>query len=78
MRFAIIFAGYLIALSIDAAALYENFSVYLLVAVLFVAIWIDIVTLSFDNVEQMARFVEEKKNKTKNLPPPSRPSNGTH
>ena len=65
MRFSIIFAGYLIGLSIDANALYEGFNVYLLVAVMFVAIYLDILTLSFDNVEQIKKFVEENKKQPK-------------
>lgn len=65
MRFSIIFAGYLIALAMDANALYENFSGLLIVAILFVAIYLDIITLSFDNVEQMKKFVEENKKQPK-------------
>lgn len=70
MRFATIFAGYLIALAVDANALHESFSGILIVAIMFVAIYLDIITLSFDNVEQMKKFVEENKKKTKGLPPP--------
>jgi len=65
MRFSIIFAGYLIALSIDANALYESFNGLLLMAVIFVAIYLDILTLSFDNVEQMKKFVEDNKKQPK-------------
>lgn len=49
----------------DANALYENFSGLLIVAILFVAIYLDIITLSFDNVEQMKKFVEENKKQPK-------------
>ncbi len=65
MRFATIFAGYLIALSIDANALYENFSGLLLVAVIFVALYLDILTLSFDNVKEMQKFVKDNKKQPK-------------
>jgi len=60
MRFATIFAGWLIALAIDPNALYENISIFFLVAVMFVALYLDIVTLSFDNIQQLQKAVKEK------------------
>ncbi len=65
MRFAIIFTGYLIALAIDADALYDQFNLLLLVAVMFVALYLDIVTLSFDNVKEMQKFVKDNKKQPK-------------
>jgi len=65
MRFAIIFAGYLIALAIDADALYDQFNIFLLVSVMFVALYVDIVTISFDNIQDLKKKVEENKKQPK-------------
>jgi len=62
MRFATIFAGYLIALAIDPNALYDNLSIFFIVAVMFVALYLDIVTLSFDNIQQLQKAVKENTN----------------
>ncbi len=76
MRFAILFAGFLIALSIDAEALWANFSFWFIYPTLFLMLYLDILTLSFDNVDQLKKFVEENKKKTSDIPPP-RPPNVT-
>ena len=62
MRFATIFAGYLIALAIDSDALYENLSIFFVVVIMFVSLYLDIVTLSFDNIQQLVKLVKENKN----------------
>ncbi len=76
MRFAIMFAGLMIAISVDAEALFNHFAFWFIYPALFFMLYIDLVTLSLDNKEALKKITEEVKKKTNDLSPPG--SNGTH
>ncbi len=79
MRFATTFAGYMIALSIDAPALYEHLAMFVIVLVLVGLFYIDIVTLSLGKIEALNKTLEDYKqtgetqNDNKKDPPPPGP-----
>ncbi len=80
MRFATVFAGYMIALSIDASALYDNLGMFIIVLVLVSLFYIDITTMSLENIENLKKIVEDYKrtggtqNNDKKDPPTTGPN----
>ncbi len=61
MRFAILLAGLLIGLSIDAEALWSNMSFWFVYPALFAMLYIDLISLAVDNIEGAKKLKEAVK-----------------
>lgn len=83
MRFAIVFAGYMLALSIDAPLLYDHLGFFFIAIVMVAMLYLDMASMSLDRIEDLKKIVAEyKKTKTgetqnndKKNPPPPAPTN---
>ncbi len=61
MRFAIVFAGYMIGLSIDAASLYDHLGFFIIAIILVAMLYLDITSMSLERIEDLKKIVAEYK-----------------
>ena len=64
MRFAILFAGLMIAVSVDEQALWNNFSFWFVYPTLFAMLYVDLIDLALDNKDRK-KEIKEERNKTR-------------
>jgi len=61
MRFAIVFAGCLIAFATDAKAVFDVFPYFLIIIVMAILLYLDIVTLTLANIDELKKITKDKK-----------------